>query len=135
MPEKKALEVVAALIRREDRFLACQRPPDKANALLWEFPGGKIEKGESGAEALLRECREELGVQIRVIAPLMDVTHDYGERIVHLTLYESEIAAGEVQRLEHSDIRWITLEEIDQYDFCPADRAFCAELKRQASIG
>ena len=117
----RTIEVVAALIRKDDRFLVCQRPPDKARALMWEFPGGKIEPGESGPEALVRECREELGADIRVLGAFMDVTHAYPDLTVHLTLYESRIASGEVHRLEHSDIRWITPEEIDEYDFCPAD--------------
>lgn len=128
---KRVLEVVAALIRREDRFLACQRPADKARALLWEFPGGKVEQGESGPEALVRECCEELGVQLSVGEAFMDVIHEYPDLIVHLTLYESTIAQGEVQRLEHNDVRWITVDEIDGYAFCPADRVFCAELKRR----
>ena len=130
----RTIEVVAALIRKDDRFLVCQRPPDKARALMWEFPGGKIEPGESGPEALVRECREELGADIRVLGAFMDVTHAYPDLTVHLTLYESEIASGEVHRLEHSDSRWITPEEIDEYDFCPADQAFCAEIKRR-SVG
>lgn len=129
------IEVVAALIRKDDRFLVCQRPPHKARALLWEFPGGKIEPGESGPEALVRECREELDADVRVLGAFMDVTHAYPDLTVHLTLYESEIASGEVHRLEHSDIRWITPQEIDEYDFCPADQAFCAEIKRRKNAG
>lgn len=127
----KAIEVVAALIRRGDRFLACQRPAGKARALLWEFVGGKVEPGESGEQALVRECREELGAEIRVLGPFMDVTHEYPELTVHLTLYESEIASGEVQRLEHNDIRWITVQEMDALPFCPADQVFCAEIKNR----
>ncbi len=126
---KKTIEVVAALIWRGDRFLACQRPAHKARGLQWEFVGGKVEPGESGEMALVRECREELGVQLCVRGAFMDVTHEYPDLTVHLTLYEAEIAQGEVQKLEHNDIRWITVEEIDDYDFCPADRVFCAELK------
>ena len=130
----RTIEVVAALIRRDGRFLICQRPAHKARALLWEFAGGKVEPGESGPEALVRECREELGVDLRVLGAFMDVTHAYPDLTVHLTLYESELASGEVQRLEHNDIRWITPEEIDRYDFCPADQAFCAEIKRRRSV-
>lgn len=129
MREKKAIEVVAALIRREDCFLICQRPPHKARGLLWEFPGGKVEPGESGAQALARECREELDVALAVGGAFMDVTHEYPELTVHLTLYEAEIEQGEPRRLEHSDIRWITAREIDRYAFCPADKAFCEALK------
>ena len=90
----RTIEVVAALIWRSGRFLACQRPPHKARALLWEFPGGKIEPGESGPEALVRECREELDADIRVLGAFMDVTHAYPDLTVHLTLYESELASG-----------------------------------------
>ena len=128
---RRVIEVVAGLIRSGDRFLACQRPADKARGLLWEFPGGKVEPGESGPEALVREIREELGVTLCVGGAYMDVTHEYPELTVHLTLYESVIARGEVQKLEHNDIRWITAEEIDDYAFCPADQVFCAELKRR----
>jgi len=131
MEEKKTIEVVAALIWRGERFLACQRPPEKARGLLWEFLGGKVEKGESGEQALVRECREELGVTVAVRGVFMDVTHEYPDLIVHLTLYEAEIAQGEPQRLEHHDIRWITVDEIGRYDFCPADQVFCREIKRR----
>lgn len=129
--EKRVLEVVAGLIRSKDRFLACQRPADKARALLWEFPGGKVEPGESGPEALVREIREELGVTLCVGGEYMDVMHEYPELIVHLTLYESTIAQGEIQKLEHNAVRWMTADEIDDYAFCPADQVFCAELKRR----
>lgn len=129
--EKRVIEVVAALIWRGNRFLACQRPPEKARGLLWEFVGGKIEPGESGPQALVRECQEELGVTLAVGDAFMDVTHEYPDLTVHLTLYESSIAQGEPQRLEHHDIRWITVEEIDGYEFCPADQVFCAALKKR----
>lgn len=134
MEEKKAIEVVAALIWRGDRFLACQRPPEKARGLLWEFLGGKVENGESGEQALVRECFEELGVTVAVRGVFMDVTHEYPDLIVHLTLYEAEIAQGEPQKLEHHDIRWITVDEISRYDFCPADQVFCREIKRRCGI-
>ena len=127
----KTIEVVAALIWREDRFLACQRPADKARGLLWEFVGGKVEAGESGPEALIRECREELDVVLRVGGAFMDVTHEYPELTVHLTLYEAEIEKGEPRMIEHHDIRWIKVEEIDTLDFCPADQVFCTEIKKR----
>ena len=134
---KRTIRVVGAAIVDNGRVLVARRPfSDKAyKSLKWEFPGGKIEPGESGPEALVRECREELGADIRVLSAFMDVTHAYPELTVHLTLYESELASGEVHRLEHSDIRFITPQEIDEYDFCPADQAFCAEIKRRRSAG
>ncbi len=114
-------EVVAALIWDGGRFLICQRPAHKARALLWEFVGGKIEPGESGAQALARECREELGVDVAVGDAFCDVTHCYPDLTVHLTLFHARITAGAPQLLEHNDMRWIAPREIDQYAFCPAD--------------
>lgn len=113
--------MVAALIWNGGRFMICQRPPHKARGLLWEFVGGKVEPGETKPEALVRECREELAVTVSVGEAFMEVTHDYPDLLVHLTLYHASIAEGIPQRLEHNDIRWITPSEAGQYDFYPAD--------------
>lgn len=125
-------EVVAALIWDGDRFMACQRPAHKARGLLWEFVGGKVEPGETGAEALVRECREELAVTVAVRDVFMDVVHEYPDLTVHLVLYNATIAAGEPQLLEHNAIRWITVDEIDTLSFCPADETI---LKRLRQVG
>ena len=119
--ERKITEVVAALIWDGDTFLACQRPANKARGLLWEFVGGKVEPGETKEEALVRECREELDITVAVGEPFMDVTHEYPDLTVHLTLFHASIAQGVPRMLEHNDIRWITADEIPQYEFCPAD--------------
>ena len=122
-------EVVAALIWRGDRFLACQRPAHKARGLLWEFVGGKVEPGETFQEALIRECREELAVTVAVDSVFMEVTHSYPDITVHLTLFNASIVAGEPQMLEHHAMRWITPEEIDGLEFCPADEDILKCLK------
>ena len=114
-------EVVAALIRDGDKFMICQRPAHKSNALLWEFVGGKAEKGETKEEALIRECIEELDVKIEVGDEFFDVVHQYPDILVHLTLFNATIAEGTPKLLEHNDIKWITPEEIPDYNFCPAD--------------
>ena len=124
-----AVEVVAALIWDKERFLACQRPAHKARGLLWEFVGGKVEAGESREEALIRECLEELGVKITVKDVFMEVDHIYPDLTVHLTLFNAMIAEGMPQKLEHNDIRWITVDEIDLYPFCPADEEILKRLK------
>ena len=124
-------QVVAALIWRNGRFLACQRPAHKTRGLLWEFVGGKVEPGETKQAALIRECREELGVAIEVGETFMELTHEYPDLTVRLTLFHASIIDGEPQKLEHSDIRWITTDEIDQYSFCPADKDILAELKKR----
>ena len=122
-------EVVAALIWNENQFLICQRPANKARGLLWEFVGGKVEYGETKEQALVRECQEELAITLDVGEVFMDVVHEYPDLTVHLTLFNSSIRAGIPQKLEHNDIRWITVDEINQYDFCPADEEILTRLK------
>ena len=124
-------EVVSALIWQGDRFMACQRPAHKARGLLWEFVGGKVEPGETREEALVRECREELDVRVSVGELFMDVTHEYPDVTVHLTLFNASVAEGIPQKLEHNDIKWITPDEIPDYDFCPADVEILAEITRR----
>lgn len=124
-------EVVAALIWEGNRFLICQRPAHKARGLLWEFVGGKVEPGETKEQALIRECREELAITVAPSAIFMEVTHVYPDLTVHLTLFDAAIAEGTPQLLEHHDLRWITVQEIDQYDFCPADAEILARLKQR----
>lgn len=124
-------EVVAALIWERGKFMICQRPAGKARGLLWEFVGGKVEPGETKADALVRECREELGVTVGVGEAFLEVTHEYPDLTVHLTLFNAEIASGTPQKLEHNDIRWISPEEIDGYDFCPADEVILQKIRRE----
>ena len=122
------VEVVAALIWDGDKFMICQRPAHKARGLLWEFVGGKVEHGETKEQALIRECREELAIIIDICDVFMDVTHEYPDITVHLTLYNATIVEGEMQKLEHNDIQWITPSEIPNYDFCPADEEILARI-------
>lgn len=124
-------EVVAALIWRGDRFLICQRPAHKARGLLWEFVGGKVESGETKEQALGRECREELDIGIRVERQFMEVVHVYPDLTVRLTLFLASIWDGEPKLLEHNDLRWITVDEIDDYDFCPADEEILRRIRRE----
>jgi 8-oxo-dGTP diphosphatase len=109
--------------------MICQRPAHKARALLWEFVGGKVESGETKEQALIRECREELAITLSVEDVFMDVTHEYPDIIVHLTLFNATIADGEPQKLEHNDIRWISPSEIPNYEFCPADVEILEKIK------
>lgn len=125
------VEVVAALIWDGDRFMICQRPAHKARGLLWEFVGGKVEPGETKEEALIRECREELAVTVAPKDLFMDVVHEYPDLTVHLSLFNAVIAEGTPRLLEHNDIRWITVDEIDRYEFCPADVEILREIRRR----
>ncbi len=121
MENKTITQVVAALIWDGDRFMICQRPAHKARGLLWEFVGGKVEPGETKEAALVRECREELAIELRVGDVFMEVEHVYPDITIRLTLFHATIASGQPQKIEHNDIRWILPREIPEYDFCPAD--------------
>jgi 8-oxo-dGTP diphosphatase len=124
------IEVVAALIWDNDKFMICQRPANKARALLWEFVGGKVEPGETKEQALIRECQEELAIMLSVGDVFMDVVHEYPDITVHLTIYHATIESGEIQMIEHNDIQWITPDEIDLFEFCPADTEILEAIKQ-----
>lgn len=123
------VEVAAALIWQDGKFMICQRPAHKARGLLWEFVGGKLEPGETGEEALIRECREELDITILPTSVFMEVVHQYPDITVHLTVYNSKIVKGEPRLLEHNDLKWITPQQINDYPFCPADVEILARIK------
>ena len=105
----------------------------KARGLLWEFVGGKVEPGETKEDALRRECREELDVDLAVGAEFMAVRHVYPDITVHLTLFEATIAAGTPKRIEHNDLQWITPAEIPNYEFCPADKEILKRIRAERS--
>ena len=126
-----AVDVVAALVVEDGKFMICQRPAHKARGLLWEFVGGKVEQGETREQALVRECREELGV---IVAPgeiYMEVDHVYPDITIHLTLFRAAIVSGRPQKLEHADIRFILPSDIPRYAFCPADGAILERIVLQ----
>ena len=126
-----AVDVVAALVVENGKFMICQRPAHKARGLLWEFVGGKVEQGETREQALVRECREELGV---IVAPgeiYMEVDHVYPDITIHLTLFRAAIVSGRPQTLEHADIRFIPPSDIPRYAFCPADGAILERIVLQ----
>lgn len=122
------IEVVAALIRNNGKFMICQRPENKSRPLLWEFPGGKVEAGETKEAALARECREELDIELAVGEIFAESTFVYPDISVHLTLLEARIVSGEAKLLEHRDIRCITPEEAHLFEFSPADVPFVEKL-------
>ncbi len=129
------VEVVAALIWNNDKFMICQRPVNKARGLLWEFVGGKVEPGETREQALIRECQEELDITLAVTDVFLDVVHEYPDITVHLTLFNATISEGKPKLLEHNDLRWITPDEIPQFDFCPADEEILERILEEYNHG
>ncbi|MGH8020005.1 MAG: (deoxy)nucleoside triphosphate pyrophosphohydrolase [Opitutaceae bacterium] len=118
---KVPMRVACALIERDGKLLVAQRPSDKSQPHKWEFPGGKLEAGETGAEALVREIREELGVSIDIGAALPEVTHDYGAFAITLLPFICALQEGEVAPREHVAVRWCRAAEIEQLDLAAAD--------------
>lgn len=130
---RREVDVVAALIWEKDRFLICQRPAHKARGLLWEFVGGKVEPGESLTDALIRECREELGITVQPGAVFMQLNHDYPDILIRLTLFHCIISSGTPQLLEHNAMAWITPRQIPEYSFCPADADILKRIEKTYS--
>ena len=129
------IQVVAALIWDNDKFLICQRPITKARGLLWEFVGGKVEENETKEQALIRECKEELDIIISVGEVFVELTHVYPDITVHLTLFNAQIKEGVPRLIEHNDMRWITPAQIPNYDFCPADQEILRKIKERNMSG
>lgn len=127
-------EVVAALIWDENKFMICQRPAEKARGLLWEFPGGKVEPGETGPAALVRECQEELDVTLEVGEVFAEVIHAYPDLTIRLTLYQAVISEGVPKLLEHQAIEWITPSELQHYSFCPADTELLEQIQKRGKV-
>ena len=122
MNEKKKLEVVAAVIRDDKgKTLICQRPANKGCALLWEFPGGKIEPGETPPQALVRECREELAIGLEVGEQVAETRVESDRASIHILYFQSKIVSGRLTLLEHNDARWIVASERGSFEFCPSD--------------
>lgn len=120
----RTLRVVAALIpdpREPSRFLVQQRLPGKSRPNLWEFPGGKVEPGETDEAALARECREELAVELHVGRRIWSTTHAYSDLTVQLELFAAELRQGEPQALGAQAIRFCTPREMQALPFCEAD--------------
>ena len=123
--------VLAAVVQREDRFLICQRPAHKRHGGLWEFPGGKLEPGETHEHAARRELAEELDVAVRTVGRMLFSIADPGSQFV--IEFAPVTIKGEPKCLEHSALQWLTLDEPSRLELAPSDRRFVEFLRSQAN--
>ncbi|NTU54019.1 MAG: (deoxy)nucleoside triphosphate pyrophosphohydrolase [Chlorobiaceae bacterium] len=122
-------DVVCAIIERDERFLIARRAEGRHLALKWEFPGGKVESGESEKAALRRELREELQVEVEIVERLTPVEHCYPDRSLRLIAWRCRLTEGEPCAGEHEELRWIGIDEASGYDFPEADLPVLAEYR------
>lgn len=131
MSAPRVIDVVAALVWRDGRLLVTQRPAGAHLAGTWEFPGGKIEPGESAEAALAREVREEIALEIEVGALRHELVHAYPEKTVRLRFFDCRWASGEARHVGVADHRWIARRELRTLEFPPADQRLLAELEER----
>ncbi len=127
--------VAGALLDHDGRVLIAERPAGKYMAGRWEFPGGKVTRDEPPEQALRRELREELGVELGRADFVMELVHAYPDREVQLRFYIVDAFAGEPRALDGQRLRWVTLDELDHADILEADLPFIRALQRRARDG
>ena len=131
---KKAIEVSAGLIFRSGQLLVTQRHAGAHLGGLWEFPGGKREPGETFEQSLVRELREELGVEVAVGGLVAELTHAYAEKTVHLKFFRCRLVAGEPQPLDCAAVKWVGQAELAQHEFPAADAKLLEQLRTTAEF-
>lgn len=131
----KQVEVAAALFSDGGQIMLCRRARDKARGGLWELPGGKLEAGEDGAQALRRECGEELDVLPEIGALVAETTFSYPELTVHLMVYAARLGGQAPRLVEHSALCWCTIAQALEMELCPADRVILTRLPEGGHAG
>ena len=124
------VQVTAAIIQQEGKYMICQRAHDDELPLMWEFPGGKMEPGETLEQCIIRECQEELGIDIRLCGEFGRTSYPHKQWELVFTFFQAEIVAGTLTPTVHEQIRWVSTAELKDYVFCPADVTIVERLMR-----
>lgn len=125
----RSIRVVAAVVQKDGKYLITQRREDASLPLLWEFPGGRVERGETDAQALQREIGERLGAGVEVGKPVAFKRHDYEGYTVELVLYEATLLSYDLEARRVKDFRWVAMDDFSQYPFPPADKGTLDDLQ------
>jgi 8-oxo-dGTP diphosphatase len=125
---RRKIRVVGAMIEMDEKYLITQRPPTASLPLLWEFPGGRVEPGETDEKALARELREEMGIAVKVNERVIHVEHAYPAYDIDFCVYRCQLQPGSIQHVRVHDHRWVRPDELDQYEFPAADEKTVAKL-------
>ncbi|MGI5959419.1 MAG: 8-oxo-dGTP diphosphatase MutT [Massiliimalia sp.] len=126
------IHVAAAIIQNDKgEILICQRGPGGACAHLWEFPGGKIEPGETPEQCVLRECKEELDITIQLTERYADFSYEYPQQKIEFTFFKAKLSQGELQQNVHENLKWVLPKDFENYPFCPADKDLVKQLQEQ----
>ncbi len=126
--DRRTVRVVAAILEREGKYLITQRRPTATLPLLWEFPGGRVEEGETDEAALARELREEMGIDVAVDERALHLHHAYADYDIDFRVYRCRHLAGDVRHLAVHDHRWVPPAELDRYEFPAADERTLRKL-------
>jgi 8-oxo-dGTP diphosphatase len=129
-----AIDVTCAILVRNEKLLVCQRRAGTEQAFLWEFPGGKVEQGETYEQCIVREIMEELGVEMKIDKPLLSVEYHYPNRTIRLIPFLGHIPQGEPISLDHHAIEWIGIDQIDKLEWSDADKALIERNELKNSI-
>jgi 8-oxo-dGTP diphosphatase len=125
---RRKIRVVGAIIELDGKYLITQRPPTASLPLLWEFPGGRVEEGETDEQALGRELREEMDIRVEVGERAMHVTHAYPQYDIDFSVYRCKLISGKIAHVKVHDHRWVRPADLDQYPFPPADEKTLEKL-------
>jgi 8-oxo-dGTP diphosphatase len=131
---EQVIDVAAGLVFHQGRLLIAQRRRQDHLGGLWEFPGGKVEPGESFEQCLTRELREELGIEVAAGELIDEVTHSYPEKSVHLKFFKCSLLSGTAKALHCQDVAWITMEELPSFEFPAADAKLLKRLERSSEL-
>lgn len=125
---RRTVRVVAGMIEKDGKYLITQRRPQATLPLLWEFPGGRVEEGETDEAALRRELAEEMGIEVSVRERVIHVEHAYVDYDIDFRVYRGSLVGGEITHVKVHDHRWVVPQELDKYQFPAADEKTMREL-------